>query len=104
MATLAGIYVGLTLVTPTSGVCRTGQAGFELDHVYSDRYSREAALGTSTFDVLAVDGPILPGSQLNYAPRICEKIFVSGTRSRLDASLARAMCRGLAALSVEAAA
>jgi hypothetical protein len=76
MATLAGIDVGLTLVTPTSGVCRTGQAGFVLDHVYSDRYSREAALGTSTFDVLAVDGPVLPGSQLNYAPRICEKIFV----------------------------
>jgi hypothetical protein len=76
---IAGIDVGLTLVEPTSGVCRTGRSGDVVTHTYSDRLSRSNALGKEHhFAVLAIDGPVLRPDELHYEPRACEKVFVWG--------------------------
>jgi hypothetical protein len=76
---VAGIDVGLTLVDRTSGVCRTGSDGEVVTHTYIDRLSRAQALGgENSFQVLAIDAPVLPMHQLHYRPRACEKVFVWG--------------------------
>ena len=76
---VAGIDVGLTLVVPTSGVCRTGPSGEVVNHTYIDRLSRIGALGKELiYSVLAIDAPVLPEGQLHYFPRSCEKVFVWG--------------------------
>ena len=76
---VAGIDVGLTLVNPTSGVCRTGPSGEVITHTYIDRLSRLAFLGGNLrFSVPAIDAPVLPEGQLHYHQRSCEKVFVWG--------------------------
>lgn len=76
---VAGIDVGLTLVDRTSGVCRTGDGGEVVAHTYIDRLSRTQALGDEhSFQVLAIDAPVLPMHELHYRPRACEKVFVWG--------------------------
>ena len=76
---VAGIDVGLTLVKPTSGVCRTGLSGEVVAHTFIDRLSRATALGQElTYDVVAIDAPVLPEGQLHYEERPCEKVFVWG--------------------------
>ena len=80
---VAGIDVGLSLLEPTSGVCRTGHSGDSVSHTYIDRLSRLAALGAQhRFAVLAIDGPVLPRGTLHYSARPCEKVFVWGAFQR----------------------
>lgn len=80
---IAGIDIGLTLVDPSSGVCRTGPSGDIVTHTYVDRLSRLNALGKeSRFAVLAIDAPVLREGELHYDPRSCEKVFVWGEFQR----------------------
>ena len=77
LSDVAGIDVGLTLIDPTSGVCRTGPSGEVIKHTYIDQLSRRVALGSDLiYAVLAIDASVLPGVQLNYLARPCEKVFV----------------------------
>lgn len=76
---VAGIDVGLTLVHPTSGVCRTGPSGEVVAHTYADRLSRVAVLGQApALSVVAIDAPLLPQQELHYDIRLVEKVFVWG--------------------------
>lgn len=83
MANLAGIDVGLTLLKKTSGVCRTGEAGVLVAHTYIDKLSRlNALVPVQQFDMLAIDGPVLPAGTLHYDRRVCETAFVTGAFQR----------------------
>ncbi len=73
-----GIDVGLTLVNPTSGLCRTGCGGDVVSHTFIDYGSRTAIVGTGSFAVIAIDAPVLPVETLHYDVRPCEKVFVWG--------------------------
>lgn len=80
---VAGIDVGLTLLSPTSGVCRTGPSGDVVDHTYGDYLSRVSKLGAGhSYAVLAIDAPVLPPGVLDYEVRPCEKAFVWGPFQR----------------------
>lgn len=103
MGSLVGIDVGLVLHTPTSGLCRTGDCGFQVTHSYIDKLSRQAALSIpDQIDLLAVDGPVLPAGQLDYATRPVEKALLWGvfqrrcavgeTRRGIGAALRRGGC------------
>jgi hypothetical protein len=60
-------------------VCRTGDGGDVVAHTYIDRLSRTQALGDDhSFQVLAIDAPVLPMHELHYRRRACEKVFVWG--------------------------
>jgi hypothetical protein len=83
MASLAGIDVGLTLLKPTSGVCRRGEDGFRVTHTYVDKLSRLQALApVRRFQMLAIDGPVLPAETLHYRRRACETAFILGAFQR----------------------
>jgi hypothetical protein len=73
---VAGIDAGLTLVNPTTGVCRTGPSNDFCAHTYADRASRVELLGQRPLAALAIDAPILGNGLLNYRERPCEKVFV----------------------------
>jgi len=83
MPSVAGIDAGLTFVRPTSGVCRAADSGYHVAHTFVDTLSRQEHLPpTSTFDVLAIDAPVLPAGMLDYGVRPCEKAFVWRTFRR----------------------
>lgn len=103
MANIVGIDVGLVLHSPTSGLCRTGDSGFRATHSYIDKLSRQHTLEIPPhIDLLSVDGPILPTSQLHYDIRPVEKVFlwkpfqrrcsVGETRHGIGAALRRGGC------------
>ena len=80
---VAGIDVGLTLVAPTSGICRTGPGGEIVAHTYIDRLSRTAAFGFPFKPhVIAIDAPVLQEDVMHYHARACEKVFVWGDFQR----------------------
>jgi hypothetical protein len=80
---VAGIDVGTVLHRPTSGVCRSGGNGFSLTHTFIDRLSRKQALEPfDRFDVIAVDGPVLPIDVLDYRIRPVEKLYLWGAFHR----------------------
>lgn len=82
-ADIAGIDVGLTLLDPTSGVCRSGPSGDVFGHTFCDYLSRTSVLGRGRrYSVLAVDAPLLPQGILHYEARACEKTFVWGLFQR----------------------
>lgn len=100
---IVGIDVGTVLHRPTSGVCRTGQDGFLLAHTFIDKLSRQNLLGeSSSFDLLSIDGPVLPLGVLHYDVRTVEKVFLWGafrlrcapgeTRHGMGAAVRRAGC------------
>jgi hypothetical protein len=77
--TVVGIDVGLSHLTPSSGVCRTGASGFALAHTFADKSSRMDVLGgPCAIDILAIDGPLPPGLRVHSSPRLCEMAFVLG--------------------------
>ncbi len=79
MPNIAGIDCGLTLIKPTSGVCRTGTDGFVVDHTYIDKLSRVQLLeNVQHFDCLGIDAPVLPNNILNYDFRAVESLFMRG--------------------------
>lgn len=80
---IVGVDVGLSLVKPTTGVCRTGTHMDTVAHTYGDYASRFEALGRpSDITMLAVDAPVLPGGRLHYEPRPCEQVFMRGEFQR----------------------
>ena len=87
-ALLVGIDIGLSFIKATSGVCRTTDdgSGFLVDHAYADRASRLAALRVlecdRPFDLVAIDGPLLPRLGGSAGRRTCERVFVRGLFQR----------------------
>jgi len=80
--TVIGVDVGLSFISPTTGVCRTTANGgaFMVAHVYADRASRLAALDDPgegrPFDLVAIDGPLVPKPRAVSDRRSCERVFV----------------------------
>jgi predicted RNase H-like nuclease len=81
-ATIVGIDVGLSFIDRTTGICLTTSNGdaFLVGHVYADRASRMDFLDRPTrngpLDVVAIDGPLLPGLRPVDRRRNCERAFV----------------------------
>lgn len=76
--TLVGISPGASFSEPTTGICRTGLAGFHVGRTFADKLSRTEALGLGgPSPVIAIGAPVLPRGLLNPNPRICEKVFAS---------------------------
>lgn len=76
--TLVGISPGASFSEPTTGICRTGLAGFHVGRTFADKLSRTQALGLGgPSPVIAIGAPVLPRGVLNPNSRICEKVFAS---------------------------
>ena len=72
---LAAIDPGGTLVDSTTGICRSGDLGFQVGMTYSDAMSRAGWLGRGPYDCIAIGAPVLPPGVLHYDERPCEKVF-----------------------------
>jgi hypothetical protein len=82
MKDLAGIDVGLSFIEATTGVCRIGAAEFLVAHTFADFISRREELASQgSFELIAIDAPLLPQGQMEIERRICERIFVLGAFS-----------------------
>jgi hypothetical protein len=76
MINLLGISPGGSLSDRTTGVSRSGGAGFRAAQTYADRHSRRSALGyNGQYATIAIGAPILPHGVLHYEERSCEKVF-----------------------------
>ncbi len=76
MSDLAGIDVGFSVTRPSTGMCRSGHGGFSVRHTHCNALSRQAIFPpVLSFDVLAIDGPVLPGGILDCHLRTCEHLF-----------------------------
>ncbi|OGQ26324.1 MAG: hypothetical protein A2138_25395 [Deltaproteobacteria bacterium RBG_16_71_12] len=81
MQDVAGVDVGLSFQAATTGICRT--APWILTTAYADRASRLAALqlksGDRPVEVIAIDGPLLPGLAWSTVARAVESAFQRGS-------------------------
>lgn len=76
---LLGIDVGYSLSRPTTGIawCVDGNLGCARTHSDWDR-RRQHIPASTTFSVVAIDGPLVPPDAPDDLDRSCERLFIRG--------------------------
>ncbi|WP_331372503.1 DUF429 domain-containing protein [Sinorhizobium chiapasense] len=76
---LLGIDVGYSLSRPTTGIawCVDGNFGCAKAHTDWDRRRRHIPAST-TYSVIAIDGPLVPPDAPDELDRFCERLFIRG--------------------------
>ncbi|MCA1407445.1 DUF429 domain-containing protein [Ensifer sp. IC3342] len=76
---LLGIDVGYSLSRPTTGIawCVDGNLGCARTHSDWDRRQRHIPEST-TFSIIAIDGPLMPPNAPDGLDRSCERLFIRG--------------------------
>ncbi|WEX88915.1 DUF429 domain-containing protein [Sinorhizobium garamanticum] len=76
---LLGIDVGYSLSRPTTGIawCVDGNLGCARTHSDWDRRQRHIPEST-TFSIIAIDGPLMPPDAPDELDRSCERLFIRG--------------------------
>lgn len=81
-ANVAGLDVGFALSRRTSGVAMMQGGAVSVSREFGAHHACAPILAEAPFDVIAIDGPIVPAGQDVLAPRAVERLFASGAFQR----------------------
>lgn len=79
---IAGLDIGFALNRKTSGVALMGRATLSLGREFGGYRACARILADAPFDVVAIDGPIVPEGCDAFAARAVERLFASGLFQR----------------------
>lgn len=78
-AALLGIDVGFSKSRPTTGIAWSKNGHFGAARTHSDWERRSQHIPASTtFSVIAIDGPLVPVGSDDSLDRLCERLFIRG--------------------------
>lgn len=76
---LLGIDVGFSRTRPTTGIAWSANGTFGASKTHTDWERRQVHLPPSTtFSVIAIDGPLVPLGSDDSLERLCERLFICG--------------------------
>lgn len=76
---LLGIDVGFSKSRPTTGIAWSNNGEFGAARTYSEWERRSQHIPASTtFSVIAIDGPLVPVGSDDSLDRLCERLFIRG--------------------------
>ncbi|WP_353404901.1 hypothetical protein [Brucella sp. NBRC 13694] len=76
---LLGIDVGFSKNRPTTGIAWSKNREFGSARTHSDWDRRSRCIpSTTTFSVIAIDGPLVPLESDDSLDRLCERLFIRG--------------------------
>ena len=85
MTDVLGIDIGFSSSAPTTGLCRSGDHRFLVGYTYADNDSRRQMVApVKNYEVIAIDGPVLPGGEYDDDPRPFEKLLIWGAFNHDD--------------------
>ncbi|WP_421590060.1 DUF429 domain-containing protein [Shinella sp. M27] len=77
---LLGIDVGFSKSRPTTGIAWSKGRAFKAARTHTDWQRRSQHIpATTTFSVIAIDGPLVPLGSDESLDRLCERMFIRGT-------------------------
>lgn len=76
---LLGIDVGFSRSRPTTGIAWSKGGAFKAAKTHTDWERRSQHIpATTTFSVIAIDGPLVPLGSADSLDRLCERMFIRG--------------------------
>jgi len=76
---LLGIDVGFSKSRPTTGIAWSKSRAFKAARTHTDWQRRSQHIpATTTFSVIAIDGPLVPLGSDDSLDRLCERMFIRG--------------------------